>query len=50
MTSVPGGAYTSLLAVRMRSLVARPRLRSVRHGLGHGAPGEQEEVEVERSS
>src|ERR1700704_6273048 len=38
MALVPGGAYTSALTVRMRLLVARPRLRFVRHGLGHGAP------------
>ncbi len=44
MTPMPGGAYTSALTVRMRPLVARPRLRSVRHGIGHGAPGEPADV------
>jgi hypothetical protein len=42
--TVPGGAYTSALTVRMRPQVARPRLRFVRHGRGHEAPVEPPDV------
>jgi phosphatidylglycerol---prolipoprotein diacylglyceryl transferase len=43
MASVPGGAYTSALTVRMRPPGVRSRLRFVRHGHGRGAPDERAE-------
>src|SRR5215218_8933159 len=38
MTPVPRGAYTPPGTVRMRPLVARPRLRFVRHASATGLP------------
>src|SRR2546430_3644049 len=38
MTAMPGGEYTSALAVRRRPLVARPRLRFVRTASATGLP------------